>query len=235
MLVISPVSPRTPELLDTAGVFWMEESKDMQLDWSSGSSGKRVVVLEGVRESSGALLSPLKDEFNMECGIPVVADSLPTGASGGEEVLGAKRVLRRTRSFYRRADLVGEDDEDAHGGDIASSLFDAIVEDVPLSLNEIRSLDLPFQSFVGRTTMQRSSSISEGVGCALERKLVAPRMSARSLSLVNNLELWMVDKVYSLSCQKLSRGKQALQQEVIMNNLVKRLTQKFPALLLRAV
>ncbi|KAJ3029223.1 UNVERIFIED_CONTAM: hypothetical protein HDU68_012721 [Siphonaria sp. JEL0065] len=149
----------------------------------------------------------------------------------------SSRTLRRTRSFYHRASPEEEDsDDDAtlfeeeEPKDIAMGLFDAVADERP-SFADIMEMEKPFQFFVAsKVEQQHQQSIKFKEGGERRRK-VPPRIERTfSLPLVNELEMWLVDQIYTVSYQKLNQGSRPLADEVVMSNLIKSLSLRFPAL-----
>ncbi|KAJ3015410.1 UNVERIFIED_CONTAM: hypothetical protein HDU68_012751 [Siphonaria sp. JEL0065] len=146
------------------------------------------------------------------------------------------RTLRRTRSFYHRASSEEEDsDDDATlfeeevPKDIAMGLFDAIADERP-SYADIMEMDKPFQFFVA-SKVERQQQAIKAKEDEEKRRKVPPRIERTcSLPLVNELEMWLVDQIYTVSFYKLNQGSRPLADEVVMSNLIKTLSMRFPAL-----
>ncbi|ORY52650.1 hypothetical protein BCR33DRAFT_711909 [Rhizoclosmatium globosum] len=112
--------------------------------------------------------------------------------------------------------------------DVVIDLFDVVVDETPVKNVHVHSSRVS----MGGNKLARllRAFIPESVIDAERmRKNNAPRME-RSLSLMNNLELWLVDQIYNVSFQKLSKDSYPLAEAVVISNLVKSLISRYPAL-----
>ncbi|KAI9353509.1 hypothetical protein BDR26DRAFT_848694 [Obelidium mucronatum] len=169
------------------------------------------------------------------------------------------RGLQRTRSFYRRVVIqvsdgsttpeLGPDsdeseieeeeeeakcnedsDDDDEAKDIGLCLFDAITEERP-SFEQIMQMDREFQDKVALRVAAAEGRTSPSAGNE-KRRLVPPRIERSfSLPLANDLEMWLVDQIYTVSYQKLNQGRRPLADEVVVSNLIKSLAVRFPVLI----